>query len=306
MLQSRFGASVSAKKPVPSDFKGIFASVFTSFQSDEHQTLQLSCIEDYAAWLKNHHVKGVLVNSTTGEGPVLGLIERKLNAEAWSRACKKCSLLMLLQIGGAPLPDVLDLARHANDLCIHGVVCIAELFYVPTKIEQLVGYCKIVAEKCANHLFLYYHLPELTKVKFNPEEFFSSAESVIPTFAGLVCKQTELMTAIKCLTEDRIILMGDSKMLAGGMLMGYDAAIMTVANMEPTLMKEIYDAMLRKDLKTAKTKQKYLNQLIRNRITKGRSSWISDMKKWFNEKMASSDGCGIFVGKPRKFGIYEL
>lgn len=114
------------------------------------------------------------------------------------------------------------------------------------------------------------------------------------------------MTAIKCMTEDRIILMGDSKMLAGGMLMGYDAAIMTVANMEPTLMKEIYDAMLRKDLKTAKTKQKYLNQLIRNRITKGRSSWISDMKKWFNEKMASSDGCGIFVGKPRKFGIYEL
>ncbi|XP_039952471.1 N-acetylneuraminate lyase B-like [Bactrocera tryoni] len=306
MMQSFFRSSVSAKKPVPSDFKGIFASVFTSFQSDENQTLQLSYIEEYAVWLKERHIKGVLVNSTTGEGPVLGLIERKLNAEAWSRACKKCSLLMMLQIGGAPLPDVLDLARHANDLHIHAVVCIGELFYVPTKMEQLVGYCKIVAEKCANHFFLYYHLPELTKVKFNPEEFFSSAEMVIPTFAGLVCTQTELMTAIKCLSEDRIILMGDSKMLASGMLMGFDAAIMTVANMEPILMKEIYDAMLRKDLKTAKTKQHYLNQLIRNHVTKGKSSWISDMKKWFNERMRSSDGCGIYVGTPRKFGVYEL
>lgn len=95
-------------------------------------------------------------------------------------------------------------------------------------------------------------------------------------------------------------------MLASGMLMGYEAAILTVANMEPTLMKEIYDAMLKRDLKTAKAKQNYLNVLIRNHITKGKSSWISDMKRWFNAKMASDGGCGIFVGEPRKYGIYEL
>ncbi|XP_011188425.1 N-acetylneuraminate lyase [Zeugodacus cucurbitae] len=305
MFPNRLKNSVP-KKPVPTDFKGLFASVFTSFKGDEQQTLQLSCIDDYALWLKEHHIKGVLVNSTTGEGPALGLIERKVNAEAWSRACKKYSLMMLLQIGGAPLPDVLDLAQHANELPIHAVVCISELFYIPTKMEHLVGYCKIVAEKCANHLFLYYHLPQLSNLKFDPEEFFNSAEKVIPTFTGLVCTQTEYLAAIKCATAKRVIVIGDSKMLASCMLMGYESAIMTVANMEPTLMHEIYDAMMRNDLKTAKAKQSYLNQLIRNRITKGKSSWISDMKNWFNEKMVSEVGCDVNVGKPRKFGIYEL
>ncbi|XP_054743186.1 N-acetylneuraminate lyase B-like [Anastrepha obliqua] len=284
----------------PKDFKGLYVPVFTCFQRDEQQSLQLEYINDYAAWLKKNGIKGVLVNSTIGEGPALGLVERKLNAEVWSRSCKKHSLIMLLQIGGAPLPDVLDLARHANDLFIHGVLCIPELFYTPNKLEQLIGYCKIVAKKCENHSFFYYHLPKYTNVDFDMEEFCRRAESAIPNFAGLKFSQSELISAAKCLAEHRTILLGDSKMLASGMLLGFETAIMTVANMEPVLMGEIYNAMISHDLRTARRLQNYLNQLIRGHVTKGKESWVADMKKWFNDKMLSDDGCHIHVGEPRK------
>ncbi|XP_004527227.3 N-acetylneuraminate lyase [Ceratitis capitata] len=306
----KFAASLRRKSTPPirdlqDDFQGLYAPVFTCFQADDQQTLQLGYINEYAAWLKSNGVKGVLVNGIAGEGPTLGLIERKLNAEAWSRACKRHSLVMMLQIGAAPLPDVLDLARHANELYLQAVVCISEMFYVPSRMKHLVGYCKIVAEKCTNHNFLYYHLPKHIDMKFDMEEFCRDAETEIPTFAGLICSHGDLLSAAKCLGGNRVIFIGDSKMLASGMLLGFEAAIMTVVNIEPALMQEIYQAMMRKDLKTAKTKQSYLNQLIRDHVTKGPSSWVADTKKWFNQKMSTEEGCGVHVGETRRFAIYE-
>lgn len=145
-------------------FEGFLAPAFTCFENNEDKTLNLGHIDTYAEWLQRNGAVGVLVNSITGEGPILGKIERQLNAEAWSVACKKYELKMLIQIGGAPMPDVLDLARHASSLNINGVVCIPELFYKPSDVKQLVGYCKIVAKNCRRHPFIYYHLPHYTDV----------------------------------------------------------------------------------------------------------------------------------------------
>lgn len=46
---------------------------------------------------------------TTGEGPTLNVKERKLLLEAWMRESKSTDLKVIAQVGGAPLPDVLEL-----------------------------------------------------------------------------------------------------------------------------------------------------------------------------------------------------
>lgn len=53
-----------------------------------------------------------LVNGTTGEGMSMSVVERKKTAEHWQAACRKYDLNLMLQIGGAPIADVLDLVRY--------------------------------------------------------------------------------------------------------------------------------------------------------------------------------------------------
>uniref|UniRef100_A0A1B0AJR1 N-acetylneuraminate lyase n=1 Tax=Glossina pallidipes TaxID=7398 RepID=A0A1B0AJR1_GLOPL len=146
------------------EFKGLMAPVFTCFNDDEKKTINISYINRYAKWLKSKNIDGVLVNSITGEGPSLGLLERKVNAECWWRAASENSLMMMLQIGGGALPDVLEMGCFAEELGVHSVCCLPEIFYKPRNIDQLIAYCKVVAKTCPSRPFFYHHIPRITNV----------------------------------------------------------------------------------------------------------------------------------------------
>lgn len=109
-------------------------------------------------------VSGVLVNGVVGEGPMMRVRERKANCEYWLRAAVRHNLMILVQVGGAPLPDVLSLAAHAEEMQVSGVVSLPELFYRPRNVDQLVGYCQHVASRCHTRPFFYYHVPSMTGV----------------------------------------------------------------------------------------------------------------------------------------------
>lgn len=49
------------------------------------------------------------VSGTTGEGPSLSTDERKKLAESWKQAINHTKQHLMVQVGGAPLPDVLEL-----------------------------------------------------------------------------------------------------------------------------------------------------------------------------------------------------
>lgn len=50
-----------------------------------------------------------IVCATSGEGPALSVPERKALTEEWVKAIKSTKLHLMVLIGGAPLPDVLEL-----------------------------------------------------------------------------------------------------------------------------------------------------------------------------------------------------
>lgn len=50
-----------------------------------------------------------IVGGTSGEGTSLSLVERKQLSEEWAKAVKITGQHLMIQIGGAPLPDVLEL-----------------------------------------------------------------------------------------------------------------------------------------------------------------------------------------------------
>lgn len=135
-----------------------------NFIHHSRRSLDVRPINRYAEWLKTQTVSGVLVNGVVGEGPMMRVRERKANCEYWLRAAVRHDLMILVQVGGAPLPDVLSLAAHAEEMQVSGVVSLPELFYRPRNVDQLVGYCQHVASRCHTRPFFYYHVPSMTGV----------------------------------------------------------------------------------------------------------------------------------------------
>lgn len=114
--------------------------------------------------MKSKNVNGVLINGTTGEGQALSKEERFKLAEAWKVACTKYAITMMVQIGGAPIADVIDLAIHAEKIKADAVLCLPELYFKPKTETDLVKYIATVAKYCPNTPFLYYHFPKSSSV----------------------------------------------------------------------------------------------------------------------------------------------
>lgn len=94
----------------------------------------------------------------------MNIIERKAICESWSAATKITKQHLMIQVGGAPLPDVLELAQHAENMKVHSILCLPELYFKPKNVNELIDYLTIVGKAAPNTPLLYYHIPQFTNV----------------------------------------------------------------------------------------------------------------------------------------------
>ncbi|KAF9806884.1 hypothetical protein SFRURICE_005841 [Spodoptera frugiperda] len=87
----------------------------------------------------------VSVSGTTGEGMLLKVEERKSLLEAWVSVARPAQMKVIAQVGGGPLPDVLELAKHAEKLNVDGIMTLPELYYKPRTVDQLISYLQTVS-----------------------------------------------------------------------------------------------------------------------------------------------------------------
>lgn len=271
-------------------FKGLMAPVFTAYHG-ESQEVNYEIVDPYAKFLKSKGVNAVLVNGTSGEGMLMTVEERKKVTEAWSAACAKYELVLMVQIGGAPYPDVVDLAKHAEGLGVDGVLCLPELYFKPKTPEKLTEYLKNVASHCPKTPFFYYHIPMFTDVNVHMPTFLNLAEKVIPNFRGIKYTSGDLDQGSACLKPGRIIFLGADVILCGAVAAGFDSFIMTTLNIFPELSEKIITCMGKGDIETARGTQRELNDEIAKILKDG--DWVSAMKKAFNER------CNMNLGRTR-------
>lgn len=122
-------------------------------------------VDAYAAWLKQHGIKGVLVNGTVSEGTNLSTDERKRITEEWWKVGRKYDLVLMTQIAGTGTSDVYELAKHAEECGVSAVLCLPDLFFRPTVEEELVEYLLNIAKYCPTRPLYYYHIPQLSGVR---------------------------------------------------------------------------------------------------------------------------------------------
>lgn len=123
------------------------------------------------------------VNGTSGEGMSLSVEERKQTAERWQKVSEQLKLTTMVQIGGAPLADVIELvnqfaylkylmkfkkytfqAIHAESIKVDSILCLPELYFKAKTEEELVKYLKDIAKFCPTTPLLYYHIPWMSGV----------------------------------------------------------------------------------------------------------------------------------------------
>lgn len=126
-------------------------------------------IDKYAHHLKSMGMHGIMLHGMTGEGMTLTMDERKKLTEKWLEVTRKYELKMVVNIGGIDLPEIYELAEHAEKLKVDAVMLMPDLFYRPRTEEDLVLFLKDIMIHMPTRPVLYYHIPMMTEVycKFN-------------------------------------------------------------------------------------------------------------------------------------------
>ncbi|KAJ3648927.1 hypothetical protein Zmor_020694 [Zophobas morio] len=261
-------------------FRGLIAPILNAFKDD--LSVNLSVIQDYAKFLADSKIMGVLVNGTSGEGMSMTVTERKKVTEEWLQAVKKTDQHLMVQIGGAPLPDVLELAKHADSVGAHSLLCLPDLYYKPATSADLTRYLKTVSAAAPNTPLLYYHIPRFTHVNIHMGQFLNDVVGKIPTFHGIKFTSNALdegIAAVKANGGKYAVFLGAPQLKAGAYTLGFDSAIATPLNMFPQLGVTILDSVKQSKLDKAKQTQDALTQLC-SILTKYAKygSWVPTMK----------------------------
>ncbi|CAK9829886.1 N-acetylneuraminate lyase [Anthophora retusa] len=264
---------------VPFTFKGIIAPVLTPFNNDSTRTLNLPLIPQYAEYLSKKEVTGVLVNGTSGEGPSMTTNERKLVAEAWANAVKVTKQHLMIQVGGASLPDVLELAKHAESIKANSILCLPELYFKPTTMKQLTDYLKLVSSAAPNTPLLYYHIPMKTNVNIHMGQFLEYIGDQIPTFVGIKFTSSDLeegALALRASKNKYTVFLGNDQLISAGCRVGIDSFITTGVNMLAELtLNTLKEGQTGSNL-TAQEKQEHLTNAV-IAISK-HGDWVETMK----------------------------
>ncbi|KAK2585343.1 hypothetical protein KPH14_010023 [Odynerus spinipes] len=273
-------------------YRGLIAPVFTPFNNNG--TLNLDLIPSYAEYLARNGVNGVLVNGTTGEGTSMNVLERKAIAEAWSEAVKSTKQHLMIQVGGAPLPDVIELAKHAESIKVNSLLCLPELYFKPNTPQELKEYLKRVGKAAPNTPLLYYHIPMFTNVNIHMGQFLDSIGNEIPSFVGIKFTSNDLVEGSQALRADNrkyVIFLGSDQIISAACSLGMDSFIATSVNMFPQFAKDILTASDSGKMLAAREKQEKLTEAVIAISKYG--NWVQTMKH------AMRLVTGINMGPPR-------
>ena len=160
---------------------GLLAATYTPLnQGDE---INQEIIPEYAEYLVANNIVGVFINGSTGDYTSLTLEERIQIMKAWS-ALQTPDFEKMVHVGSNSIREARELAKLSKELKMNSISAVGPYYFKPKNTASLVEYSEVIARE-ASLPFYYYHIPQLTGLHFNMEEFIERAQKSIPEFAGI-------------------------------------------------------------------------------------------------------------------------
>lgn len=234
---------------------GLIAAPFTPL--DESGALNLEQVETLIRLYEKNGVSGAFLCGSTGEGVSLSFEEKKRVMEKWG-AAKSEKVKVLFMLGGTSLVEMQELALHASLCKLDGISILCPYYFKPASVEQLVSFCKAVADTVPEMPFYYYHIPALTGGHFSMIEFLQLAEEQIPNLAGIKYTHPDIMEFHACTRYKNgkyDLLWGIDEGLLSGLAIGAKGAVGSTYNYAAPLFNQIIKAFETGDLEKAEELQ---------------------------------------------------
>ncbi|KAJ0173518.1 hypothetical protein K1T71_010667 [Dendrolimus kikuchii] len=257
--------------------KGLMPPVFTPLNDD--LTVNYDVIPNYAKYLADSGIKSVLVGGTTGENMSLSVSERKKLVDAWVKVSKTTGLHIQVQVGGAPLADVVELASYCQTAGADSLLTLPELYFKPANVDELVAYVGEVAKAAPKLPVLYYHIPSMSRVEINMPAFVKAASERISNFKGIKFTSNDLSEGaqvLRALRPDQEMFLGADTLLAPAALLGIKSSIGTTFSLFPKLAQQILDAVENNNIASARALQEKLCLAVEAHTVEG--AWVPIMK----------------------------
>ena len=212
----------------------------------------------YAKKLKKDGLSGVFICGTTGEGMFLTNNERKKIAEEWVKYQNE-DFKIIVHVGTTSVVQSSDLANHAQKIGAFGTSSIGPIFLKPNDLNDIVDFCKIIAESAPKIPFYYYHIPSVTGLNFSMTEMINFSKNKIENFAGIKFTHNNLVELKNCLKIDNgkwNIFFGQDELFLSALSLGVDSFVGSTYNYMGLLFNSIIMAYRNKKIDDVMIKSK--------------------------------------------------
>jgi dihydrodipicolinate synthase/N-acetylneuraminate lyase len=224
-------------------------------------SLDVPALERLLDHVINGGVTGIFLLGSTGEFSSLG---REMRQEIIRRACAYVNrgVPVLAAITDTSIAETLRLADTAAEAGADAVVLAAPYYFEHSQ-DDLLRYVEQITKRLSLPLFLY-NIPHLTKTSFEPETVRRAAD--LPGVIGLKDSTGDLKYLDKTieLLRDRpkfSILIGPEEMLLEAMKRGANGGVCGGSNLNPKLFVDLYNAIVRGDMKDAERLQETVQRM---------------------------------------------
>lgn len=242
---------------------GLIAAVFTPFHPDG--SLNLDRIPELADKMVGDGVSGIFVCGTNGEGPNMTVEERMRVADRFV-ASASGRLRVIVHVGHSSIAEARRLAAHAQSCGADAMASVSAFYFKPSSSRIMAASMAEIASAAPELPFYYYHIPHLTGVAVDVDEFLTAAEDLIPNLAGVkytAATLHEYQHSLRRWKGRYDFLWGFDEMLLPALAVGAEAAVGSTYTFAAPLYLETMRAFRAGDMEKARELHAFCVEMIR-------------------------------------------
>ena len=245
--------------------RGILTPLATPLASSDRAepSLDAAALERLIDHVIGGGVHGIFLLGSTGEFSSLGL---EMRQEVIRRTCTLVNrrVPVLVNIADTAISETLRLAETSAEAGADAVVLAAPYYFEHSQ-DDLLRYLERITARLSLPLFLY-NIPHLTKTSFDPETVRRAAD--IRGVVGIKDSTGDLKYLEKTIAalHDRPefgVLIGPEELLLECMKRGAIGGVCGGSNLNPKLFVDLYNAIVRGDMKQAEALQETVQRMNR-------------------------------------------
>lgn len=240
---------------------GILPAIITPFQNTESRELDLDGLRDNINRLLESGIHGVVPCGSTGESATLNFEEHELVISETVDVVNG-RVPVIAGTGSNSTDEALRLSRSAKDAGADGVLVISPYYNKPNRPGLIKHYTRLADLQIP---VIMYNVPGRTGQNLPPDLVIELAQH--PYIAGIKEASGDI-SQVSAIIEgtrdtDFVVISGDDGMTLPMLALGGDGVISVAANLEPSLMVEMYEQFMSGNLDTARDLHYRLSPLFR-------------------------------------------